>query len=107
MNCFVKICKNHPQHKDALFHKGIELAELDKHKQAIEIFDRLLSKHKDNVNVIYAKSRSKAALDELEESLVLLKKAISYNPKVIKKWAKQEKIFERFQEIEQFRKLVK
>jgi len=92
---------------DAFFHKGIELAELDKHKQAIEIFDKLLSKHKNNVNVIYAKSRSKAALEEIEDSLSLLKQAISQNPKVIKKWAKQEKIFERFQEDERFKKLVK
>jgi len=107
LNCFVNICHSHPKHMDAFFHKGIELAELERHKEAIKIFDKLLDKHKDNVNVIYAKARSKAALNEIGESLALLKNAISKNSKVIKKWAQKEKIFERFQDNEQFQKLIK
>jgi len=91
---------------DALFHKGIEIAELGKHKQAIEIFDKLLTEHKNNVNVIYAKSRSKAALGEIDQSLDLLKQAISQNPKVIKKWAKQEPVFEKIQDDERFKKIT-
>ena len=92
---------------DALFHKGIELAELGKHDRAIEIFDKLLSKHTDNVNVIYAKSRSMASLNFDEVALSLLKQAISKNPKLIKKWAVKEKTFEKFEDDERFEKLVK
>jgi len=41
------------------------------------------------------------------ESLELLKQAVSKSPKVIRGWAKEEKIFEKFHENDQFRKLVK
>ena len=92
---------------DALFHIGIELAELENHKKAIEIFDQILANHKDNVNIIYAKSRSKSALGEFPESLELLKKAVNLNPKTIRTWAKEEKIFEKLHSNDQFRKLVK
>lgn len=92
---------------DALFHKGIELAEMEKHEKAIEIFDKILMEHKDNVNIIYAKSRSNAALGNYSESIDLLKKAVSKNPKIIRNWAKEEKIFQKFHTDEQFRKIVK
>ncbi len=92
---------------DALFHKGIELAELDRHELALRIFDDLLQKRKDNVNVFYAKARSLAALDRIVPSLEFLKKAISKDPKTIRKWAKAEKIFDRFQEDDEFRRMVK
>ena len=92
---------------DALFHRGIELAELENHKKAIEMFDQILANRKDNVNVIYAKSRSKAALGEFPESLELLKKAVNLNPKTIRTWAKEEKLFEKLHSNDQFRKLVK
>jgi len=71
------------------------------------VFDEILEKFKDNVNVIYAKSRSKAALGMYPESLELLKLAVSKEPKVIRGWAKEEKIFEELHENDQFRKLVK
>ena len=92
---------------DALFHKGIELAELDKHEKAIKIFDEILAKHKDNVNVIYAKSRSFAAMGDYVTSLKLLRQSVSKNPKVIREWAKKEKIFEKLHGNDEFRKLVK
>jgi len=92
---------------DAFFHVGIELAELGKHEKAIEIFDKILSKHKDNVNIIYAKSRSKAELGMYPESLELLKQAISKNPKTIRSWAKEEPIFQKLHRDDEFRKLVK
>ena len=92
---------------DAFFHKGIELAELGKHEKAIEIFDKISSKHKDNVNIIYAKSRSKAELGKYPESLELLKQAIAKSPKIIRSWAKEEKIFEKFHSNDEFRKIVK
>ena len=97
----------HPKHMDALFHIGIELAETGDHTKAIQIFDQILANHKDNVNIIYAKARSKSALGEFPESLELLKKAISLNPKTIRAWAKEEKSFERLHGNESFRKLVK
>jgi len=107
LNCFDNVCRSNPRNLDAIFHKGIELAELQKHDKAIRIFDDLLRKQKENVNLIYAKARSMAALDETGLALELLKKAISKDPKTIRKWAKDEKIFERLHEDEQFRKLVK
>ncbi|KAG2474353.1 MAG: putative TPR domain protein, component of TonB system [Nitrosopumilales archaeon] len=107
LNCFENVCRSNPRNLDAIFHKGIELTELQKHDKAIRIFDDLLRKQKENVNLIYAKARSMAALDEIGLSMELLKKAISKDPKTIRKWAKDEKIFERFHDDEQFRKLVK
>ena len=77
---------------DSLFHKGIELAELENHQKAIEIFDQIIAKYSENANIIYAKSRSKSALGEFPESLELLRKAIALNPKTIRSWAKEEKI---------------
>jgi len=85
---------------------GIELAELGKHKDACSIFDRILKQRGKNVNVIYAKSRSQAALGNTEESLSLLKHAISGNKKTIRSWAKQEKIFDSLKNDKRFRKLV-
>lgn len=92
---------------DAKFHKGIEQAELGKHEKAIIIFDEILKDHKDNVNVVYAKSRSMAALNEDSIALGLLKEAVSKNPKTIRAWAKEEKIFAKYHTSETFRKMVK
>jgi hypothetical protein len=47
-----------------------------------------------------------AALERIEESLTLLGQAIAKDSKTIKKWAKQEKIFEKIFDDERFRKLV-
>ena len=60
-----------------------------------------------NVNVIYAKARSKAALEKYPEALELLKQAISRNPKIIRKWAKEESIFTVLHNNDKFRALVK
>jgi tetratricopeptide (TPR) repeat protein len=90
-----------------LFHKGIELAELERHEKAIKIFDQILSKHKDNTSIIYAKSRSIFAMGNYPESLELLRKAISLNGKTVREWAKKEKIFEKLHDNDQFRKMVK
>jgi len=46
-------------------------------------------------------------MDEIGHALELLKKAVSKDPKTIRKWAKEEKIFERFYDNEQFRRLIK
>ena len=83
------------------------MAELGRHEKAIDVFDEILKKYKDNVNVIYAKSRSKAALEEYTESLELLKQAISKNPKIIRTWAKEEQIFTKLHSNDKFRALVK
>ena len=83
------------------------MAELGKHEKAIIIFDQILSKRKDNINVIYAKSRSNAALGKYKESLELLKQAISRNSKVIRNWAKEEPIFKELHNNDEFRKIVK
>ena len=107
LNCFENVCKHNPKHLDSLFHKGIEHAELGYHEKAINIFDQILSKHKDNINIIYAKSRSKAAVGEYNESMELLRKAISSDGKTIREWAKNEKIFKKFHDDDQFRKIVK
>jgi tetratricopeptide (TPR) repeat protein len=107
LNCFQNICKKYPNNQDAFFQKGVQLAELGEHKKALDVFDDILRKFKDNVNVIYAKSRSKAALEMYPEALELLKQAVSQNPKIIRTWAKEEKIFENLYDNDQFRKIVK
>ena len=50
---------------------------------------------------------SKAALEIYPEALELLKQAISKNPKVIRIWAKEEPIFTKLHNNDQFKKLVK
>ena len=80
---------------------------MDKHEKAISIFDQILKKHKDNVNTVYAKSRSKAALGQFPEALELLKQAVSKDPKTIRAWAKEEKAFTQLHNDDKFRALVK
>jgi hypothetical protein len=46
-------------------------------------------------------------MGEIDQSYELLKKAVSKNPKAIKQWAKQEKIFESLLEDERFRRIIK
>ena len=92
---------------DAYFHKGIELAELGNHEKAIRIFDEILPKHKDNVNIVYAKSRSFAAIGDYATAMKLLKESVSKSPKTIREWAKEEKIFEKLHGNDEFRKLVR
>ena len=71
------------------------------------MFDEILVKFKDNVNVIYAKSRSKAALGMYPESLELLKQAVTKSPKLIREWAKKEKAFTNLHNNDKFRALIK
>jgi len=106
LNCFENVHRANPQHLDSLFHKGIELAELERHEKAIEVFDNILDKHKGNINVVYAKARSKAALNEVNEAFDLLKVAIKHS-KTIKLWARKEKVFEKFYDDPEFQRMVK
>ena len=105
-NCFESVHRANPQHLDALFHKGIELAELERHEKAIEVFDKILDRHKGNVNVVYAKARSKAALNEVNEAFDLLNVAIKQS-KTIKLWARKEKVFQKFYDDPEFQRMVK
>ncbi len=91
---------------DAFFHKGIELAEIGKHERALEIFDKLLQLHKDNVNVIYAMARSHAAISNVDRALYLLEQAIKKDQKTIKKWAIEDEFFDSLLDEPKFRKLV-
>ena len=93
---------------DAFFHKGIEMAELGKHEKALEIFDKLLQIHKDNVNVIYAKARSNAALDNIDEAIYLLGQAIKKDRKNYQKNGQFRKnFFDNLLDDPRFNKLVK
>jgi len=82
-------------------------AELEKHERAIEIFDKILKEHKDNVSIIYAKSRSKAALKQYPQALELLRQAVSKNSKVIRAWAREESIFKSLHTNSEFRRIVR
>ena len=86
---------------------GVQTCALPIYEKAIRVFDDLLRQKKDNVNVMYAKARSLAALEQDAPALEMLKKAISKDPKTIRKWAKAEKIFERYHENDQFRRIVR
>ena len=92
---------------DAFFHKGMELAELGKHERALEIFDKLLQIHKNNVSVLYAMARSNAAISNVDRALYLLEQAVKKDRKTIKKWAVEDEFFDSLQEEPKFRKLVK
>ena len=70
------------------------------------LHDKILSRHQGNVNVVYAKARSKAALNDVEEAFSLLNVAIK-NSKTIKLWARKEKVFEKFYDDPEFQKMVK
>ena len=76
-----------------------------KHLDALIIFDKILSSN-ENVNVIYAKARSKAAIGNVDESLEFLKKAIKKDPKAVKNWIKSEKIFQSIHD-ERIEKIIK
>ena len=56
--------------------------------------------------MVYAKARSKAALNHVEEAFALLNVAIK-SSKTIKLWARIEKIFEKFYDDPEFQKMVK
>ena len=75
LNCFENVYRSNRNHLDALFHTGVELAHLDRHEKAITVFDKVLTKFGRNISVVYAMARSKAAINEVEESLSLLKEA--------------------------------
>ncbi|MBI1828473.1 MAG: hypothetical protein HYR87_03205, partial [Thaumarchaeota archaeon] len=70
-------------------------------------FDLVLKEHPKNGNVIYAKSRSKAEIGEIDDSLILLAEAISYYGKTIKNWAIKDKSFKSIKDDLRFRALVK
>ena len=76
-------------------------------RRRLDVFDAILAKNKDNINVIYAKARSKAALGQYSQAMELLTKAVSGSPKVIRVWAREEKVFQVFHSERWFRKLVK
>ena len=99
------------RHADAKFHTGIEMAELGDHRRAIRVFDEILAGRggagAGGASVAYAKSRSLAAEGEGAAAMALLGEAISKDPKTIRAWAREEKIFERYHSSEQFRKMVK
>ena len=106
LNCFENICNSNPSHQDSQFHKGIELAELGQHEKAIKIFDRVLDKFGNNINLLYAKSRSKIALNQINEGLELLRISVK-NSKDIKEWAKKEKLFEKIYDDKRFQQIVR
>jgi thioredoxin-like negative regulator of GroEL len=92
---------------DALFHKGMELAEIGKHDKALAIFGGLLQIHEGNVNVIYAMARSNAAIANVGRALYLLEQAVKKDRKTIKKWAIEDEFFDSLQDEPKFRKLMK
>ena len=106
LNCFENVYRSNRNHIDALFHTGVELAQLDRHEKAIVVFDKVLVKFGRNVNVVYAKARSKAALNEVEESLSLLKEAVKQS-KMIKTWAREDEIFEKFFDDAEFESIIR
>tara|TARA_B100000929_G_C15502777_1_gene417927 strand:- start:2721 stop:3062 length:342 start_codon:yes stop_codon:yes gene_type:complete len=106
LNCFENVYRSNRNHLDALFHTGVELAQLDRHEKAIVVFDKVLTKFGRNINVVYAKARSKAALNEIEESLSLLKEAAKQS-KMIKTWAREDEIFGRFIDDSEFESIIR
>ena len=106
LNCFENVYRSNRNHLDALFHTGVELALLDRHEKAVVVFDKVLTKFGRNINVVYAKARSKAALNEIEESLSLLKEAAKKS-KMIKTWAREDEIFGRFIDDSEFESIIR
>ena len=106
LNCFENVYRSNRNHLDALFHTGVELAQLNKHEKAIVVFDKVLTRFGRNINVVYAKARSKAALNEVEESLSLLKEATKQS-KIIKTWAREDEIFLKFFDDPEFESIVR
>ena len=98
--------RKNPGHLDALFQKGNQLAALGMHKKALIAYDKVLEKIAGNVSVIYAKARSMAALNEIEESFKLLRSAVKQSTQ-IKDWAKEDEIFDRFLDDPEFESIVK
>ena len=106
LNCFENVYRANRNHLDALFHTGVELAHLDRHEKAITVFDKVLTKFGRNISVVYAMARSKAAINEVEESLSLLKEAAKQS-KTIKTWAREDEIFEKFFDDPEFENIIR
>ena len=47
---------------------------MGEHRKAIDVFEGISEKHKDNVNITYALARSRAALTEYDTAIPLLKR---------------------------------
>ena len=76
LNCFENVCREHPRHTDSLFHKGIELAELEDMKMHSKFLINYYQNIRIIANVQYAKARSLAELDQIEQSMEFSKKML-------------------------------
>ena len=103
---FEMILRTDPNDVEVMLKLGYSRFHLDDHSEAMRVYDKILDKHKGNINVVYAKARSKAALNEVNEAFDLLNVAIKHS-KTIKLWARKEKVFEKFYDDPEFQRMVK
>ncbi len=97
------------KHEDALecLEEAIKIEpKKDNPEKAITVFDKVLTKFGRNISVVYAMARSKAAINEVEESLSLLKEAAKQS-KTIKTWAREDEIFEKFFDDPEFENIIR
>jgi len=85
ITCYDIILKDKPEHMVCLLNKGLALHYLGKYGQAITCYDKILARTPDNAITLYHKACTKSLQNDMEQSLVLLEKAILLDSEYTKK----------------------
>ncbi|MGD0955070.1 MAG: tetratricopeptide repeat protein [Methanotrichaceae archaeon] len=80
LNCFNKALENEPNHIDALMNKSYALGELGEYKEAIKCIDKVLAIDASDSEIWRLRAIYNQFVENYEESLMSLDKAIQINP---------------------------
>lgn len=81
LNIFDNILKISPKNEDALSHKGITLANLERYEEALEVFNKVLEINSKNEFALSRKGSMLGNLGRHEEALNASNEALEINPK--------------------------
>jgi tetratricopeptide (TPR) repeat protein len=85
ITCYDTILKDKPNHMICLINKGLALHYLGRYDQAITCYDKILTQAPDSPNTLYHKACTKCLQNDVEQSLILLEKAILLDSEYAKK----------------------
>ncbi|MHA1110325.1 MAG: SagB family peptide dehydrogenase [Promethearchaeota archaeon] len=100
-----EILKNMPDNGEAWTMLGYAYLYTGDKEKAREVFEKVLTMEPDDVNTMYNLSCVHATLNNLEESIKWLKKAIEVNPRY-REYAKEDEDFTNIRDNEEFKKLI-
>ncbi|MGI0061522.1 MAG: tetratricopeptide repeat protein [Nitrosotalea sp.] len=105
ITCYDTILKDKPEHTICLINKGLALHYLKRYDQAITCYNKILTLVPDNPSVLYHKACTRCLQNEIEESLVLLEKAILLDSEYAQK-ASMDKDFSSLSDDSRFKALI-